>query len=109
MVRNKRLARSISDAGWSGFVDMLRYKAEWYGRTLHELDRWTPTSKTCSGCGHVVDKLPLSVRRWECPCCGAGHDRDVNAAINVARAAGLAVPVCGGETPAPEQLGLFGL
>jgi len=109
MVRNKRLARSISDAGWSGFVDMLRYKAEWYGRTLHELDRWTPTSKTCSGCGHVVDKLPLSVRRWECPCCGADHDRDVNAAMNVARAAGLAVSVCRGETPAPEQLGLFGL
>ena len=107
MVRNRSLARSISDAGWSGFVAMLEYKAQWYGRTLHKIDRWTPTSKTCSACGHRASKKPLSVRQWVCPSCGVEHDRDVNAAINVAVAAGLAVNVCGGEIASGEQLSLF--
>ncbi len=83
MVRNSTLARAISDAGWGEFVRQLRYKAEWYGRTLVEIDRWYPSSKRCHCCGHVVDSLPLAVRRWSCPACGVEHDRDVNAARNI--------------------------
>ncbi len=83
MVKNHSLARAISDAGWGEFVRQLRYKAEWYGRTLVEIDRWYPSSKRCSWCGHVVDSLSLDVRRWSCPACGTEHDRDVNAAVNV--------------------------
>lgn len=83
MVRNHSLALSISDAGWSTLVGMLRYKAEMYGKTLVEVDRWLPSTKTCSSCGLVVESLPLNVRSWECPACGAEHDRDVNAAKNI--------------------------
>lgn len=94
MVRNHSLARSISDAGWSELVRQLEYKAFWYGRTLVKVDGWFPSSKRCSGCGHVVEKLPLDVRAWTCPSCNSSHDRDANAAINVL-AAGQAALVCG--------------
>src|SRR4028119_2177550 len=70
----------------------IRWK--WYGRTLVKIDRWFPSSKRCRHCGHVVDKLPLNVREWNCPKCGTHHDRDINAAQNIL-AAGLAVIVCG--------------
>lgn len=90
MVRNRSLARSISDAGWGMFVRMLEYKAAWYGRTVIKIDRWFPSSKTCSDCEHQLESLSLSVRTWECPACGRAHDRDVNAAKNILRAAGLA-------------------
>ena len=101
MQKNRCLAKSISDASWSEFVRQLEYKAQWYGRTLIGIDRWYPSSKRCSDCGHTVSKLPLNVREWTCPECGTHHDRDVNAAHNVL-AAGLAVsahresvsPVC---------------
>lgn len=101
MQKNRHLAKSISDASWSEFVRQLKYKAQWYGRTLIGIDRWYPSSKRCSDCGHTVSKLPLNVREWTCPECGTHHDRDVNAARNVL-AAGLAVsahresvsPVC---------------
>ena len=101
MQKNRCLAKSISDASWSEFVRQLKYKAQWYGRTLIGIDRWYPSSKRCSDCGHTVSKLPLSVREWACPECGTIHDRDINAARNVL-AAGLAVsahresvsPVC---------------
>ncbi|MDQ2875295.1 MAG: transposase [Actinomycetota bacterium] len=95
MVRNHCLARAISDAAWSDLRGMLEYKCAWYGRELVVVDRWFPSSKTCSACGHVAASLPLSVREWACVNCGARHDRDVNAAINV-KAAGLAVSACGG-------------
>ena len=88
MVRNHSLARAISDASWSELRRMLEYKAEWYGRTVIAVDRFYPSSKTCSACGRIVEKLPLNVREWTCPC-GAAHDRDVNAARNIL-AAGLA-------------------
>jgi len=94
MVRNRPLARAISDAGWSAFVDMLEYKAAWYGRDFVKVDRFYPSSKTCNACGHVVERMPLSVRHWTCPACKAEHDRDVNAARNIL-AAGLAVSACG--------------
>jgi putative transposase len=96
MVRNRKLSRSISDAAWSEFVRQLEYKAEWYGRAFAKVDRWLPSSKMCSDCGHVLDSLPLDVRSWRCPVCASDHDRDVNAARNI-RAAGLAAPACGGD------------
>ncbi|QYC41240.1 putative transposase [Nonomuraea coxensis DSM 45129] len=88
MVRNHSLARAISDASWRELLSMLKYKAAWYGRTLVAVDRWFPSSKLCSACGALQDKLPLNIRAWTCAC-GAVHDRDVNAAKNVL-AAGLA-------------------
>jgi putative transposase len=101
MVKNRRLARSISDAGWGELTRQLAYKALWYGRNFVQLDRWFPGSKTCSCCGHKVDSLPLNVREWDCPKCNAHHERDVNAAKNHL-AAGQAVLVCG-ATVRPEE------
>jgi putative transposase len=101
MVKNRKLAKSISDAGWGEMNRQLDYKARWYGRNFVQLDRWFPGSKTCSKCGHKVDSLPLNVREWDCPKCNAHHDRDVNAALNHL-AAGLAVLVCG-ATVRPEE------
>ncbi|NEO55141.1 MAG: IS200/IS605 family element transposase accessory protein TnpB, partial [Okeania sp. SIO3B5] len=79
MVKNHKLARAISDANWSELVRQLEYKAEWYGRQLIKIDRYFPSSKRCSNCGHVVEKLPLNIREWDCPECAAHHDRDINA------------------------------
>jgi putative transposase len=100
MVKNHSLARAISDASWSELRRMLEYKADWHGRTVIAVDRFYPSSKTCSACGAVAAKMPLNVREWECRACGAAHDRDVNAAMSI-RAAGLAVLACGdGVRPA---------
>ncbi|MEU9223122.1 RNA-guided endonuclease TnpB family protein [Streptomyces massasporeus] len=110
-----KLAKSVHDAGWSSFVSMLEYKADRYGRTLVKIGRFTPTSQTCSTCGAVDGPKPLSVREWTCTACGAVHDRDTNAAINVKTAAGLAVSACGapvrpGAVPAQrEETGSHGL
>src|SRR5690606_32061732 len=82
-LKNHCLAGSISDSGWSMLRTMLEYKCKWYGRELVVVDRWFPSSKTCSKCGHVAEKMPLNVREWSCPKCGVSHDRDVNAAINI--------------------------
>ena len=90
MVRNRRLARAISDCGWGEFRRQLEYKCQRAGRELVVLDRWYPSSKTCSACGHLLAELSLGTRRWACPSCGARHDRDLNAAKNIL-AAGLAV------------------
>jgi putative transposase len=78
-----RLAKSVHDAGWSAFVDMLEYKAALYGRDFHRIGRWEPTSQVCSACGVKDGPKPLNVREWECQACGAVHDRDVNAARNI--------------------------
>jgi len=94
MQKNHTLAKSISDASWSEFVRQLEYKSEWYGRKLVGIDRWYPSSKRCSDCGHTLKSLSLNVREWTCPECGSVHDRDINAARNVL-AAGLAVSACG--------------
>jgi putative transposase len=94
MLRNHSLAKSISDVGWGEFVRQLEYKAQWYGRRLIKIDKFYPSSKRCSSCGHVLESLSLDVREWVCPECGAHHDRDINAANNVL-AAGLAVAACG--------------
>ena len=96
MVRNRHLARAISDCGWGEFRRQLEYKCQRYGRNLVVIDRWYPSSKTCSACGHLLAELSLSIRHWRCPSCGTRHDRDTNAAKNIL-AAGLAVSACGGD------------
>ena len=93
LLKNGTLARAISDAAWSELRSMLEYKARWYGRHVIAVDRWLPSSKLCSNCGNVQDKMPLGVRTWTCGC-GITHDRDVNAARNIL-AAGLAASACG--------------
>jgi len=95
MVRNRKLAKAISDAGWGEIRRQLTYKAAWYGRTLVTIDRWFPSSKTCSTCGHVLDSLSPDVREWTCPACGMVHDRDINAAQNIL-AVGRTASACGG-------------
>lgn len=83
MIKNHTLAQAISDASWSRFVTMLEYKAEWYGTNILRIGRFEPSSKTCSNCGSINKELTLKDREWTCVGCGAVHDRDVNAAINI--------------------------
>jgi putative transposase len=83
MVKNRRLARAISDVGWRQFRAMLEAKAICYDREIQVISRWEPTSQRCSCCGELGGKKPLDVRRWTCLHCGAEHDRDVNAAVNI--------------------------
>jgi len=96
MVRNRHLARVISGCGWGEFRRQLDYKCARYGRQLVVIDRWYPSSKTCSACGHLLAELSLSARAWPCPSCGTRHDRDINAAKNIL-AAGQAVTACGAD------------
>jgi putative transposase len=88
------LAKAVSDRGWGTFRRMAEYKAARAGRHLIVIDRWYPSSKTCSACGYLLAELSLATRHWTCPACGTLHDRDVNAAKNIL-AAGLAVAACG--------------
>ena len=83
MLRNHKLAKSISDVSWSSFVTKLQYKADWYGREIIKVDKWFPSSQICSECGHKDGKKPLNIREWTCPICHAHHDRDINASINI--------------------------
>jgi putative transposase len=101
-----RLAKSVHDAGWASFTGMLEYKAARYGRTFARVDRFFPSTRMCSACGRINEKMALEVRAWDCPC-GSHHDRDVNAAKNV-KAAGQAdfndrgAQVRPGLVPAPR-------
>ncbi|EAD9617550.1 transposase [Listeria monocytogenes] len=83
MLRNHKLAKSISDVSWSSFVTKLQYKADWYGREIIKIDKWFPSSQICSECGHKDGKKPLGIRKWTCPVCHTQHDRDINASINI--------------------------
>jgi putative transposase len=85
MLKNRKLAQAISDVSWGSLVSMLKYKAAWHNRQVIEIDRWYPSSKTCSSCSHLMSSLDISIREWTCPACGAHHDRDVNAAKNILR------------------------
>ncbi|NEO97415.1 MAG: IS200/IS605 family element transposase accessory protein TnpB [Symploca sp. SIO2E9] len=107
MVKNRKLARAISDAAWGEFFRQLEYKCQWYGRELVKIDRFFPSSKRCNNCGFVVERLPLNIRSWDCPECGTkGIDRDINAGKNIL-AAGLAVSVCGADIR-PDNHGVKG-
>ena len=102
MVRNQRLARAISCTGWAEFRSMLEYKAGRYGRQVVAVDRFYPSSKTCSACGHMLAEMSLGTRHWTCPACGTRHDRDINAAKNIlaaglAAGAGNGADACGGD------------
>jgi len=98
-----RLAKSVHDAGWSAFTGMLEYKARRYGREFHRIGRFEPTSQVCPACGVKDGPKPLPIRAWQCQACGAWLDRDINAAVNVATAAGLAVTACGAQVrPGPS-------
>ena len=92
LVKNHKLDRAISDSGWSELIRQLDYKCRWYGRKLVAIDQWFPSSKRCSHCGHIVDKMPLNLCEWTCPECGCHHNGDINASKNIL-AAGLAVSV----------------
>lgn len=81
--KNDRLSKSISDASWGEFVRMLKYKGDWYGKNVIEIGMFEPSSKMCSNCGYLHKELTLSDRTWNCENCGAHHDRDINAAINI--------------------------
>src|ERR1019366_7353096 len=106
MLKNSHLSRTISDAGWSEFVRMLTYKAEWNGNNLIQIGRFDPSSKKCNCCGTINQDLKLSDRQWICEKCGTDHDRDLNAAINIkvfglvkARLAGQVLPEALAEIP----------
>ncbi len=83
MVKNHKLAQSISDVSWSKFIEMLKYKSEWNDRQIVQIDRFYPSSKSCSECHYINDNLTLKDREWTCPSCGTNHDRDINAAKNI--------------------------
>ena len=98
MVKNRHLSRSISDMGFFEFRRQLEYKAAMRGGIVVVADRFFASSKTCSGCGHKLGELPLSVREWTCPACGVVHDRDLNAAINLKNmAVSSTASACGEE------------
>jgi putative transposase len=96
MLKNRHLARAISDASWGLFRTLLEYKAEGYGQTLILVSRWYPSTRLCSVCGVRAETMALSVREWNCSACDTKHDRDVNAARNIL-AAGQAVTACGAD------------
>ena len=108
MIQNRRLSRAIADAGWARFVSFLKYKADWFGKSLIQIDRFMPSSKQCSSCKGIQD-MPLCVRRYVCTVCGLDMDRDLNASINIL-AAGLAVlNACGGNgTGCPGEARISG-
>jgi putative transposase len=97
MAANHCLACVISDVGMGMFRNMLTYKCERYGKVEKVIDRFFPSSKMCSACGNIVERLPLDIRKWDCPKCGAHHDRDENAAKNIETAEGHSVTARGGE------------
>lgn len=83
MMKNHKLAKSIADCSFSTIRRMLEYKCLWHNRQLIVIDRWSPSSKTCNSCGHIMKDWNLSIREWTCPNCGTHHDRDINAAKNI--------------------------
>ena len=99
MVRNHRLAKALSDAGMAQFLRLIREKAGEVGRTVITVNRWFPSSQLCSECGCSGGKKTLDIREWSCACCGVVLDRDINAAVNIMIAAGLAEieNACGGS------------
>ncbi|WP_445374041.1 RNA-guided endonuclease InsQ/TnpB family protein [Photorhabdus tasmaniensis] len=83
MTKNRKLSRHINDVSWGNFLRILQCKSEWNGKNVIRVERFFASSKLCSGCGHKMEKMPLSVRNWVCPMCGQNHDREINAALNI--------------------------
>lgn len=83
MIKNRKLSRAIHSASWSTLSSMIEYKCNWNQRSFHKINRWFPSSKTCSCCGYKMDSMSLSIREWTCPSCNTTHDRDLNAAVNI--------------------------
>ena len=83
MIKNHKLSKHIADASWGNFVTLLQYKCDWYGKELVKVNRFYPSSKTCSDCGWINQELRLSDREWTCKSCGVIHDRDWNASKNI--------------------------
>ncbi|WP_413282458.1 RNA-guided endonuclease InsQ/TnpB family protein [Vibrio sp. MA40-2] len=84
MMKNRKLAKHIAEASWHSFVVKLEYKLKEQGKHFVKLDQWYASSKTCHGCGHKMEEMPLSVRKWDCPSCGITDiDRDLNVALNI--------------------------
>ena len=109
MLRNRRLARAIADAGMSGFLAKLEYKCRWYGAEFMKADRWFASSKLCAHCGWKNDDLRLSDREWWCVGCGVLNERDQNAAVNLANWPGLSFPVSGrGDRVSPAMPAVVG-
>jgi putative transposase len=106
MVKNHTLAKSISDAAWSEFLRQLEYKGAWYGCYINKVDRFFPSSKRCSNCGHIIGKLPLSIRNWTCPECETRHDRDINAAQNILIFGRAGAAQSGAGSPAQKACGV---
>ena len=99
MIKNHKLAQAITDVSWSKFIELLKYKADWYGKNLIQINKFEPTTKTCNNCGFVNEKLTLKDRNWQCNVCGIKHDRDINAAKNI-KIAGLKItPAGSGDVP----------
>ena len=109
MIRNRRLARALSDAGMSGFLSKLEYKCAWYGTEFVKADRWFASSKLCAHCGWKNDDLTLSDREWLCGGCGVLNERDYNAAVNLENWPGLSFPVSGrGDRVRPAMPAVVG-
>jgi putative transposase len=106
MLQNRKLSRAIHEVAWSTLANMISYKANWAGKTYHRIDRWYPSSKTCSSCGHKLETLDLSIRNWTCPSCGVDHDRDLNAALNILQ---VGQSDCYGEAIKSQATGDLGL
>lgn len=83
MIKNRCLSRKIHESSWSILASMIEYKCSWYGKTFYKISRWFPSTKTCSECGHKLERIGMDVRSWECPDCHTVHDRDINAAVNI--------------------------
>ncbi|CUR30395.1 transposase (fragment) [Planktothrix tepida PCC 9214] len=98
MIKNRKLARAISDLGWQYFRTMLEAKSVMYGRDFRVIDRWIPTSQICSCCGFRGGKKELNIREWTCLNCGTSHDRDINAAINIKACTEQCRSVAGGHS-----------
>ena len=102
MLQNRKLSRAIHEVAWATLTNMISYKSNSAGRTYHRIDRWYPSSKTCSSCDHKLEKLDLGTREWTCPNCGTHHDRDINAAKNILRVGQLD---CYGEAMKSQATG----
>ena len=104
MTKNHKLAQAITDVAWSSFVNMLKYKGIWHNRDIIFVNRWFPSSKTCSSCGWICNEMRLDIRKWICPKCGCNHDRDINAAKNILRQGLNELSGCGAQSDIKQKL-----